>query len=320
MLVTDWPGANRFLPPRRGMPIQFSNSRMPDNNTGNIIVPFTMLPGYMEDEERYETRRVFDQLNRDAKEDRLLELLRQRLAAAPPAAAPAPALAPAPGGGHAPPAPHGGGPAPPAGPEAPAPDGADPGEFAPPPPPPSPPPLPPAGDVSANPKDIQARIIHELMALKERKLKPTATRESKPDLGTEVTRIQVQLPVTEGQKRAKQLSDELANQLGLMKGYKDRLQWARSKGYKNFGDVKDVQTPMLALRQYQDAKSSWAGYRDVLAEYARKEHHFDIKTGQYLEANEHKSEGFYASTYINNTARHHPHGRMRPCLPVHWSS
>ena len=246
MLVTDWPGANRFLPPRRGMPRQFSNSRMPDNNTGNRIVPFTMLPGYMEDEERYETRRVFDQLNRDAKEDRLLELLTQRLTAAP-AAAPAPApvagpaLAAPHGGVHAPalaPAPVVAAlspPAPPAGPEAPAPDGADPGEFAPPPPPPSPPPLPPAGDVSANPKDIQARIIHELMALKERKLKPTATRESKPDLGTEVTRIQVHLPVTEGQKRAKQLSDELANQLSLMKGYKDRLQWARSKGYKNFG-------------------------------------------------------------------------------------
>ena len=102
MLVTDWPGANRFLPPRRGMPRQFSDKRMPDNNTGNIIVPFTMLPGYMEDEERYETRRVFDQLNRDAKEDRLLELLTQRLAAAPPAAAPAPVVAPAPGGGHVP--------------------------------------------------------------------------------------------------------------------------------------------------------------------------------------------------------------------------
>ena len=93
MLVTDWPGANRFLPPRRGMPRQFSKTRMPDNNTGNRIVPFTMLPGYMEDEERYETRRVFDQLNRDAKEDILLELLaRQNTAAAP---APAPA-APAP--------------------------------------------------------------------------------------------------------------------------------------------------------------------------------------------------------------------------------
>ena len=47
---------------------------------------------------------------------------------------------------------------------------------------------------------------------------------------------------------------------------------------------------------------------------------FDIKTGKYLEANEHKSEGFYASTYINNTSRHHPHGQTRPCLPVHWSS
>ena len=103
MLVTDWPGANRFLPPRRGMPRQFSNTRMPDNNTGNRIVPFTMLPGYMEDEERYETRRVFDQLNRDAKEDRLLELLTQRLAAAPaPAAGPPPPPAAPHGGGHAP--------------------------------------------------------------------------------------------------------------------------------------------------------------------------------------------------------------------------
>ena len=26
MLVTDWPGANRFLPPRRGMPRQFSST------------------------------------------------------------------------------------------------------------------------------------------------------------------------------------------------------------------------------------------------------------------------------------------------------
>ena len=219
-----------------------------------------MLPGYMEDEERYETRHVFDQLNREAKEDRLLELLTQRLTApapAPPAPAPVagPLPPPAHGGGHAPPAgppsPHA---PPPPGPEVLAPDGA------PPPPPPLPPAGddvsgPPAGDVSghAGADDLKTRFLRELTA--KHRLKPTTTRESKPAfVGTEVTRLQVQLPVTEGQKRAKQLSDELANQLSRMKGYKDRSQWARSKGYKRFGDLKEVQTPELALRQYQDAQ------------------------------------------------------------------